>query len=219
MSDERERFKDGAHALGLTVTDEQVSALINYCNLLEETNRSFNLTRIPRADYVTLHLLDSLTCLPLIDRSSAKRIIDVGTGAGFPAFPLATLLPESHVVALDSTLKKVRWVEQSAHAVGVTNLSGIHARAEVLSQTAEHKERYNVVVSRAVAPLEKLVGLVLPLLARDGVALALKGQGFETEIEAAGTRINDNGCTLEQVHEVVLPGTEIRRYVLVMRRQ
>lgn len=218
MSDERERFKDGVHALGLTVTDEQITALINYCNLLEETNRSFNLTRIPRADYVTLHLLDSLTCLPLINPNAAQRIIDVGTGAGFPAVPLAALLPESHVVALDSTLKKVRWVEQTAHSVGINNLSGIHARAEVLSQTAEHKERYNVVVSRAVAPLEKLVGLVLPLLARNGVALALKGQGFETEIEAAGSRINDNGCVLDQVHEVVLPGTEIRRYVLVMRR-
>jgi 16S rRNA (guanine527-N7)-methyltransferase len=219
MSDERERLQSGAHALGITVTDEQTSALINYCNLLEETNRSFNLTRIPRADYVTLHLLDSLTCLPLINSNTAQRIIDVGTGAGFPAVPLAALLPESQVVALDSTLKKVRWVEQTAHSVGINNLTGIHARAEALSQTSEHKEKYNVVVSRAVAPLEKLVGLVLPLLARGGVALACKGQGFETELEQAGSRIDEHDCTLEQVHEVALPGTEIRRYVLVMRRR
>jgi 16S rRNA (guanine527-N7)-methyltransferase len=219
MSDECDRLKDGAHALGLSITDEQASALINYCNILEETNRSFNLTRIARADYATLHLLDSLTCLPLIPHSTARRIIDVGTGAGFPAVPLAALLPDAHVTALDSTLKKVRWVEQTAHSVGITNLGGIHARAEALSQTAEHDKQYDIVVSRAVAPLEKLVGLMLPLLTPGGTALALKGQDFEAELSQTGSRIEDAGCTLEKVHEVLLPGTEIRRYVVVMRRE
>lgn len=217
--EERERLRDGARALGITITEQQLTSLIQYCDLLEDTNRSFNLTRIARADYVTLHLLDSLTCLPLVASTASHRIIDIGTGAGFPAVPLAAMLPDSQVVALDSTLKKVRWVEQTAHSVGITNLKGVHARAEALSRAPEHREQYDVVVSRAVAPLIKLTDLVLPFLAPGGTALALKGQGFEAELQQAGSRIEDLGCTLERVHEVALPGTEIHRFVLVMRRR
>jgi 16S rRNA (guanine527-N7)-methyltransferase len=217
-TNEKSSFEEGLASLGIAATEQQITALLSYCNLLEETNRSFNLTRIPRPDYVPLHLLDSLTCLPLIGNRAVQRIIDVGTGAGFPAVPLAALLPEIPVVALDATLKKVRWVEQSAHAVGITNIKGIHARAEALARTAEHGERYDVVVSRAVAPLVKLTELVLPLVAPGGTVLAMKGQGFEAELELARTGLEKLGGTLHRVHEIVLPGTDIHRFILVIEK-
>lgn len=226
---EHSQLIHGLESLSLTASEQQITSLLDYCGRLEETNRSFNLTRIPRADYVTLHLLDSLTCLPLIGEHLRKhsaargeptnlRLIDVGTGAGFPAVPIAALLPRAHIIALDSTLKKVRWVEQTAHAVGITNLSGIHARAEALSRTAEHQQQYDVVVSRAVAPLVKLTDLILPFLSVGGTALAMKGQGFEAEVDLASSRIEELGCKLERIHEVQLPGTDIRRFILVIQR-
>jgi 16S rRNA (guanine527-N7)-methyltransferase len=167
---------------------------------------------------VTLHLLDSLTCLQVIPSNLQGRILDVGTGAGFPGVPLAAMLPSTHVTVLDSTAKKVRFVADTAAQVGITNLSGVHARAEALARTPEYRGAFDVVVSRAVAALPKLVELLIPLTAVGGITVAMKGQGYEEELQAATDLIPKLGGTVENIHEVELPGTTIRRYIIVIRK-
>jgi len=218
MSSERERLQAGIQELGLAASPNQIDSLIRYLEALEETNRSFNLTRIPREDYVTLHLLDSLTALQAISAEGPLSIIDVGTGAGFPGVPLASLLPAAKVTLLDATAKKVKFAAFTAAASGVSNCLGLHGRAEVLARTKEHRDRYDVVVSRAVAAFPKLIEWLLPLTRVGGHAIAMKGSGYEEEMLGCEGLIRELGGEVVQVVPTSLPGTEITRYSIVVRK-
>jgi len=218
MSSDQERLRNGMQEIGIEISDQQVTSLVQYLDHLEETNRSFNLTRIPREEYVTLHLLDSLLALRAFDRSKPLRILDVGTGAGFPGVPLAALLPHASVTLLDSTGKKVRFATETAAACGLTNISGLHARAEELAKQAEHRARYDVVVSRAVAAFPKLMEWLLPLTKPGGIALAMKGSGYESELEGSDATLRRLKGSIEETLAVNLPGTDITRYLIVVRK-
>jgi 16S rRNA (guanine527-N7)-methyltransferase len=218
MKSEQEQLHDGLKELGFEITPEQTTALIAYLEALDVTNRSFNLTRIPRSDYVTLHLLDSLTALLALPKDKPLKIIDVGTGAGFPGVPLAALLPNSKVTLLDSTLKKVKFVEFTAHECGITNCVGIHSRAETLATMPQHRNGYDVVVSRAVAAFPKLMEWLLPLAKVGGIVVAMKGSGYESEVEGSGALLRRLGGTIEQVITTPLPGTDITRHLIIVRK-
>jgi 16S rRNA (guanine527-N7)-methyltransferase len=213
-----ERLDAGAKALGLTLPAGAADALTRYLELLEETNQVLNLTRIPRVDYVTLHLLDSLTCLLAADFASGTSVLDVGTGAGFPGIPIAAARPQCHVTLLDSTRKKLTFIETAAQGCSIVNCSFVHARAEAAGAEPPLKRGFDVVVSRAVAPFERLVDYVLPFVKRGGVALAMKASGYEEELVAAKQRVQQLGCSVERVVDVTLPETEIVRHIIVMRR-
>jgi 16S rRNA (guanine527-N7)-methyltransferase len=216
VTDERRELEEGLKGLALSATSLQVEALLRYLDALEETNKSFNLTRIPRKDYVKLHLLDSLAGLSVVPLGAESAIIDIGTGAGFPGVPLATLLPQAHVTLLDSTLKKVRFAAESAKSSGITNVSGLHARAEVIAHDPQFREAFDVVVSRAVAPYPRLVEWMLPLVKPGGVAVALKGSGYEQEMEGCSDLLAALGGGSPQVHAVRLPGTDIERFIIAI---
>jgi 16S rRNA (guanine527-N7)-methyltransferase len=218
MKSEHEQLHDGLKELGFEITPEQTTALIAYLDALDVTNRSFNLTRIPRSDYVTLHLLDSLTALLALPKDKPLKIIDVGTGAGFPGVPLAALLPNSKVTLLDSTLKKVKFVEFTAHECGITNCVGIHSRAETLATMPQHRNGYDVVVSRAVAAFPKLMEWLLPLAKVGGIVVAMKGSGAEQEVEGSEALLKRLGGTIEQVITTPLPGTDITRHLIIVRK-
>jgi 16S rRNA (guanine527-N7)-methyltransferase len=218
MESDKERLLTGMKELGLSVTEPQADSLVAYLNHLEETNRSFNLTRIPREEYVTLHLLDSLTALLAIDPAQKPTILDVGTGAGFPGVPLAAALPESSVTILDSTGKKVRFASETAQSCGISNLQGIHARAEDLAKQREHGARYDIVVSRAVAAFPKLMEWLLPLVKPGGFALAMKGSGYEEELQGSDAILKRHDASIERTIETPLPGTDIKRYLIVVRK-
>jgi 16S rRNA (guanine527-N7)-methyltransferase len=217
-SEERLALESGLRALDLMANSASVASTLAYLDQLEETNKSFNLTRIPRSDYVSLHILDSLTCLHVIPEGCCGRILDVGTGAGFPGVPLAAWLRSAHITVLDSTAKKVRFVSDTAAQVGITNLAGVHARAEALARDAATREAFEVVVSRAVAALPKLVELLVPLAAVGGTVVAMKGPGYEEELHAAASLIPQLGGTVDRVHEVTLPNTDIRRHLIVIKK-
>jgi 16S rRNA (guanine527-N7)-methyltransferase len=218
MKSEQEQLHDGLKELGFEITPEQTTALIAYLEALDVTNRSFNLTRIPRSDYVTLHLLDSLSALLALPKDKPLKIIDVGTGAGFPGVPLAALLPNSKVTLLDSTLKKVKFVEFTAHECGITNCVGIHSRAETLATMPQHRNGYDVVVSRAVAAFPKLMEWLLPLAKVGGIVVAMKGSGYESEVEGSEALLKRLGGTIEQVITTPLPGTDITRHLIIVRK-
>lgn len=216
MTDERKELDAGLRELGLSASPLQLEALLGYLDALEETNKSFNLTRIPRHDYVRLHILDSLAGLGVVPLGAQSSIIDIGTGAGFPGVPLATLLPQAHVTLLDSTLKKVRFAAESAASCGITNVSGLHARAEKIAHDPQFREAFDVAVSRAVAPYPRLIEWMLPLVKPGGVAVALKGTGYEQEMDGCSDLLAALGGGNPQVHPVRLPGSEIERFIIAI---
>lgn len=216
MTKEVSELIEAARDLSIELSETRASGLIEYLNILETTNRSFNLTRIPRADYLSLHLLDSLTAMQFIEPAPTLRILDIGTGAGFPGVPLAAALPQAQVTLLDSTAKKVRFAHENAHACGIMNCSGIHARAEKIARNKAHRERYDVVVSRAVAAFDTLIELMLPLTAVGGRAIALKGARYEEELRGVENLVKDLGGAPPRVHTVNLPGTSITRFLIVV---
>lgn len=218
MKSEIERLADGIKELGFNATGEQLASLIAYLEKLDVTNRSFNLTRIAREDYVTLHLLDSLTALLAITQHKPLRILDVGTGAGFPGVLLACLLPEAQVSLLDSTLKKVKFAEFTAHEFGISNCKGIHTRAEELAKMPQHRNGYDVVVSRAVAAFPKLMEWTLPLAKVGGQVVAMKGSGYEEEMEGSESAVKRLGGEIERVITVPLPLTDITRHLIVVKK-
>jgi len=208
----------GASELGTPLSEGQAHALVRYLCELEVTNRSFNLTRIPRADYVLLHILDSLSAQRAIHPTPGMTILDIGTGAGFPGVPLAAINPSAHVTLLDSTLKKVTWAAQTAAACGITNCSAVHARAEALATNRDHRARYDVVVSRAVAAFDTLIQLMLPLVKTGGRAIALKGAKAHEEVIGSESIIAKLGGSPPQITPVTLPGSDVERYLIVVEK-
>lgn len=219
MDNEQQALLVGAQELGVSLAAQQARALVRYLTILEKTNQSFNLTRIPREEYVSLHLLDSLTALLAIPATPGMKILDVGTGAGFPGVPIAAALPESQVTLLDSTLKKVRFAEETARECGITNCIAVHARAETLAKDSQHRGRYNIVVSRAVASFDNLIQLLLPLVCRGGRVIALKGSRVHEELEGTSALVSQLGGSRPVVHSVTLPGTDIERYLIVVEKK
>jgi 16S rRNA (guanine527-N7)-methyltransferase len=218
VTNEQTELESGMRELGYELSPTQSASLLSYLEHLDVTNRSFNLTRIPRKDYVKLHFLDSLmalTCLPTHDRLS---IIDIGTGAGFPGVPLAALLPNATITLLDSTAKKVRFASETAAACGITNCVGLHARAEAIAHDPKHRERYDVVTSRAVAAFTTLIELMLPLVKVGGRVIALKGAKADEELAGSESLVHELGGAPVEVHSVPLPGTDIERQLIVVEK-
>lgn len=218
MNNEKQIIISGAAELGISITEAAAEALERYLDILDITNRSFNLTRIPREDYVTLHIIDSLATLKAISRRQGMKILDIGTGAGFPGVPLAAAIPEAKVTLLDSTLKKVRFAAETAHQCGIENCEGLHQRAEILAKDKQHRGRYDVVVSRAVASFDTLIQLMAPFVAPGGCLIALKGAKAHEELNGTGAILKRLGCSDPTVKAVSLPGSDVERYLVIAHR-
>jgi len=197
----------GASRLGVSLDAISASRLLQLLDELERWNRSFNLTAITRrSEMVTHHLLDSLSIVPLLH---GQRIIDIGTGAGFPGLPLAIVQPDRHFTLLDSNGKKVRFVAHAARTLGLTNVQPIHARAE---QWQDEHGAFDMVLTRAFAPLPELVTLVRGLCGPSTRVLAMKGR--RSEQERAGL---PNEWVIEKDIDLAIPGLDEERHALVLR--
>jgi 16S rRNA (guanine527-N7)-methyltransferase len=202
-----DRLVQGAKCLGIALTQRDATQLEQLLDELERWNRAYNLTSITdREDMVTRHLLDSLTINELL---TGTTVADVGTGAGFPGLPLAILNPERRFTLIDSAGKKIRFVSHAAHALGLTNVEGVHARVESL-----HPERpFDTIVARAFAPLPEMLDRVLPLSGPDTHVLAMKGKWPREEV--AGI---PQGWRVESSRDLEVPGLNEARCVLVLTR-
>lgn len=178
MNAPRQRLEQGARALGLDLKDGDADRLLALVDLLARWNRVYNLTgvREPEA-MVALHLLDSLALLPYL---RGERILDLGTGAGFPGLPLAIVQPRREFVLLDGNGKKIRFVRQAVLELGLANARPVQARIE----SYPRGEKFATITARAFAPLPRLLDMVTPLLERPGVLLAPKGRGVREELTA-----------------------------------
>jgi 16S rRNA (guanine527-N7)-methyltransferase len=180
-----------AHA-GLELEPAELVRLGRYLAFLADANRKFNLTAVdePGAMWIR-HVADSLSLLPILASLEAKDVLDVGSGGGLPAIPLAIAMPEVRFTLLEATGKKVRFLEAVAAALGLANVTVVAARAEDAGQDRErYRERFDVVTSRAVGPLRTLLELTVPFAKVEGHVLAIKGERAADEITEAKKAIH-----------------------------
>ncbi len=206
----------GFRELGLPLDDAALPRYRLYYETLAEQNKVMNLTAIDgEEDSARLHFLDCVALLTLTD-FSRKKVIDVGTGAGFPGLVLKIAQPDMALTLLDSLDKRVRFLSALCEKLSFPDVTCLHARAE--EAPAEYRESFDIACSRAVARLNLLCELCLPFVKVGGVFLAMKGPAAAEELQEAETAISRLGGTLERIVEYPVPGTDLRHKVVMIRK-
>jgi 16S rRNA (guanine527-N7)-methyltransferase len=208
--------------LNLELTPAQVSAFQTFSDELRAWNEKVNLTAITQPNDIQIkHFLDSLTLLramPLLASSQPVRVIDVGTGAGFPGLPLKIMCPHIQLTLLEATGKKTAFCQHMVETLKLKEVTVVNARAEEAGQRPEHRERYEWAVARAVAEMPVLAEYLLPLVKRGGHALAQKSKDARAETLNASGALKKLGGELEQIVDVELPGIAETRYLVVLKK-
>ena len=201
------------------VTGRQVMSLITYEKELLEWNQKFNLTAIRDTESIrTKHFLDSFSCILAWRAAPPNHLIDIGTGAGFPGIPLKILYPNLKLTLVESVGKKAMFCQHIVRVLGLEHVNVIQARAEDLGQNAEHREKYDWAVARAVANLNVLSEYLLPLVKVGGMALAQKGESGPAEAQSAEKAMELLGGKLKQLIPVHLPSVVEDRYLVVVEK-
>lgn len=221
MNDFNERLAAGAHELGLSLDRDQIRDFVAFKDILTEWNEKMNLTAVTDdAGFLVKHFLDSLSVAAYVPDQA--RLIDVGTGAGFPGVPLMLAGKCIDVTLLDSLKKRLTFLSDAMERMG-KSARLVHARAEDAARLDEHRGRYDAAVSRAVAGLALLAEYCLPMLAPGGVFIAMKGPKAKQELPDALDIINKLGGEVQFVNSITLPfseltGEEIGRTIVVVKK-
>ena len=216
---QREILLPGSAELGVKLDDAQLSQFNRFTDLLLKWNNKFNLTRITEPQEIAVkHYLDSLSILVFMNIPTGSSIIDVGTGAGFPAIPLKIARPDLKITMLDSVRKRLAFLEEAIRELNLSDMRTIHSRAEDAGRDKSQRERYDFVVARAVSRLNVLAELCMPFCRVGGRFAAYKGPDIADEIEEAVKAIRTLGGEIEAVHQFTLPCSDQRRTLVVVRR-
>jgi 16S rRNA (guanine527-N7)-methyltransferase len=214
-----EQLRDGAARLGIVLDETAIARFARFAEMLEETNRTLNLTRIPIEEIVPLHFLDSLAMATVLTPCAGDHLIDVGTGAGFPGLPLAIVYPKLEVTLLDGTGKRLDFVSSVIRELGISNAYTLHGRAEEVARLPEHREAYHFATARAVAKLPVLAAWLLPLVRPGGRAIAYKGRNVSEEVGEALSGIKQLGGEIDRIVRVGVPGTDVERNLIIINKQ
>lgn len=209
-----------AHALlGVRLTERQLEALRWFAGELIDWNRRVNLTAVTDPAEIDIkHFLDSLTCLLAMGERPAGRVVDVGTGAGFPGLPLKIVSPQLRLTLVEATGRKLDFCRHVMEGLGLEGVELVHARAEDAGQQPEHRQAYDWALARAVAAMPVLVEYLLPLLRLGGQAVIQKGEAGPVEAQAAEKALRVLGGAIRQVRPVELPGVVEQRYLIVIEK-
>ncbi len=215
-----EKLKNCAQKLGFYLSREQLEQFEAYYRELVDWNERVNLTRITDYEEVQIkHFLDSLT-VTLAMKSPADsgglRVIDVGTGAGLPGIPLRIYLPGIRLVLLEATAKKAKFLSHVASGLGLADVEVVVGRAEEIAHDAQYREKFELVLSRAVAALPTLAELTLPFCALEGSFIAQKKGDIEQELSQAAKAIKTLGGNLRVVKEVAPEIFDDKRWLVVI---
>lgn len=215
-----ETLSHGVKQLGLVLTPKQTQQFQVYYEELVEWNKKINLTAITDYEEVQLkHFLDSLTLVPALqDVTGAKEglfLLDVGTGAGMPGLPLKIFLPEIRLVLLDSVAKKTAFLKHLAGRLGLDYVNILTGRAEEVAHDPDYREKFDVVVSRAVTRLPTVVELTLPFCRQGGLTIAQKKGAIEEELSRVARAIDILGGKVKEVRKIDLELLEQRSLVIV----
>lgn len=199
------------------LTGRQIMSLITYERELLDWNQKFNLTAIRDVESIrTKHFLDSFSCVLAWGANPPHRLIDIGTGAGFPGLPVKILYPAMKLTLVESVGKKAMFCEHIVRLLGLDGVQVMQARAEQVGCLPEHREQHDWAVARAVAHMNVLSEYLLPLVRVGGTMLALKGESGPAETHSAEKAIRLLGGNLRQVIPVTLPGVVDDRFLILV---
>ncbi|MFX4262963.1 16S rRNA (guanine(527)-N(7))-methyltransferase RsmG [Pelotomaculum propionicicum] len=215
----REVLSGWAAETGIKLAEEQLDQFEKFYHMVVETNKSFNLTAIiDEKEFAVKHLIDSLTCFKAVDVKTGARVLDVGSGAGFPGMPMAIFRTDLQITLLEATEKRVKFLNMAITGLGLQNVKAVHARAEDFGRGNVFRDKYDVVVSRAVAPLAVLAEYCLPHLKAGGVFIAMKGPKTQEEIKTAQNALAVLGGAVKEAVDIHLPCTGDERVLVVISK-
>ncbi|NLN65468.1 MAG: 16S rRNA (guanine(527)-N(7))-methyltransferase RsmG [Clostridiaceae bacterium] len=213
-----EILREGAACYGISLTDNQIKQFSQYLDKLNEWNQKINLTAITEErDVVIKHFIDSLTVCQYLP-GNTKKLIDVGTGAGFPGIPLKIVHEHLSVTLLDSLEKRVRFLNDVIADNQLTDIQALHGRAEDVAREKAHREAYDIGIARAVASLTVLCEYVLPLVRIGGLFVAMKGSDIHNEIKDAEKAISILGGAIKSINHFTLPFDPMERHIVLIEK-
>lgn len=202
MNYNTEKFRQGLENLSLELTENQIEQFLKYYEMLIEKNKVMNLTAITEYDEVIeKHFLDSISLCQVYDLSKPVKILDMGTGAGFPGVPLKIAFPEVEITLADSLNKRIKFLDEVIEELGLKKVRTIHARAEELARNKEHREVYDLVVSRAVANLSTLGEYCIPFVKMGGNFISYKSGEIDEEVSAAKNAVKILGGQIKDIYK------------------
>ena len=211
-------FKKEVLNLGLQLNNDQEEKFLTYFTELVEVNKYMNLTAITKKDEVyRKHFLDSLEIVRAIDNKEKYTLCDVGSGAGFPSIPLAIVDSNVNVTIIDALNKRIKFLNELTSKLGLSNVEALHRRAE--DYVKEVGASFDIVTARAVARLNVLVELCLPLVKVGGKFIAMKGSSGQEELEEAKKGISILGGKIIDIIDVVLPDEEEKRQLIIIYKE
>lgn len=214
-------LEEGCQRLGISLDEEKKQQFIKFYELLTEWNKVMNLTGITEFEEVLQkHFIDSLAIQKVTDMGETDTVIDVGTGAGFPGIPLKIAFPHLKITLLDSLQKRIRFLDEVVQTLNLRGVTTIHGRAEEYARQKEHREKYQICVSRAVANLSSLAEYCLPFVKKGGYFVSYKSGNIEEELSRSENAVKILGGEIENTVYFQLPGSDIERsFVLIKKKE
>ena len=210
-------FKQKLNEFDIKINDEQIKSFEKYMNLLLEWNEKINLTAITQPEEIKLkHFVDSLTVLKYINDDD--KVIDIGTGAGFPGIPLKIMNKNTKITLLDSLNKRINFLNIVIEKLDLSNIQAIHGRAEEIARNKLYREKYDVAVSRAVANLSTLTEYMLPFVKVGGKCICMKGANVNEELERAQNAIKELGGEIEKIDNFFLSDNDNERNIIIIKK-
>lgn len=219
MAYQLDKFEKGLADLGILLNETQIKQFLDYYELLVETNKVMNLTAITEFDEVIeKHFLDSLSLCRIYDLNREIRVLDLGTGAGFPGVPLKIAFPQIRLVLADSLNKRIKFLENVVGELSLQNVSCVHGRAEEMGRNKEYREQFDLCVSRAVANLSSLSEYCIPFVKEGGAFISYKSGEIEEEANAAKKAISVLGGELREIYKFDLYEQK-RSFVIIDKKK
>ncbi|QWV93338.1 16S rRNA (guanine(527)-N(7))-methyltransferase RsmG [Geomonas oryzisoli] len=209
----KDLLKKGASELGLELTPAQLNALDLFAEELKKWNRKINLTAITDDEGIAVkHLVDSLSLLKAVH--GPGRMLDIGSGGGFPGIPVKVVQPDLEIVSVDAVVKKISFQKQAVRLLNLVGFDALHVRAETLA--AQYAGHFDWVVSRAFSDIPSFVAMALPVLKDGGRIVAMKGKSVAEEVTAAEAELEKLGARVECRHDFTLPGSGDARSLVIL---
>jgi len=222
LKDDENILIDGCQKMGININKEQIRKFSRYLELLLQWNQKINLTSLKTPQEIIIkHFLDSISCAKVINKyidTVGISVIDVGTGAGFPGIPIKIIYPSIRLFLLEARNKKTIFLEKVTDEMNFQKVKILNGRAEIFGKSVDYREKYDIVVSRAVAHLNVLSEYCLPLVRVGGLFVAQKGRSYKKETEKSLKTIQVLGGELIGVENVQIPFIDQERHLLLIKK-